>query len=309
MYRLWGVVFALGLWTENAFSQELAIAVSGSERDDPSALSKALEEIATSSPQGVHLQIVNANNDAIVQEGQVRNLVQSGAKAIVVNLVDWRQGSKISEIAAAANVPIVYVQTEPENLDSLPANEVYVGADEHKAGVIYAKKICEIAKKGDDVGVDAVVVIDSPKSVTSRLRLQGIFSEVGIGNCGFLRVVQEDSTDGTTESAEQLVVNWITAGLKFDAVIATNDAMAMGAIIGLTRYGRDASVMAIGGIGAFDSARVLLTRGELDFTISQDLKRQAETAVDYAIRLARGETIPEKITYVEQQMIEKGSPE
>lgn len=48
--------------------------------------------------------------------------------------------------------------------------------------------------------------------------------------CSGLNVVQEQVGSWSRVNGADLVSNWLTSGLEFDAVIANNDEMALGAI-------------------------------------------------------------------------------
>ena len=76
--------------------------------------------------EGVDLQVEDAVDDISKQIDQVKNFVASGVDAIIVNIVDTSAGEAIS--AAAGNVPLVYVNREPDNVDSLPETQAFVAS-------------------------------------------------------------------------------------------------------------------------------------------------------------------------------------
>ncbi|MEZ5722954.1 MAG: hypothetical protein R3D59_16175 [Paracoccaceae bacterium] len=58
----------------------------------------------------------------------------SGVDAIIVNPVDTSATQAMTDAAAAANVPLVYVNRQPINLDTLPETQTFVGSNEVDSG-------------------------------------------------------------------------------------------------------------------------------------------------------------------------------
>ena len=57
-----------------------------------------------------------------------------------------------------AGVPLVYVNREPINVDSLPDNQAFVASDERESGTLETKEICRLLKeagKGEVEGLCA----------------------------------------------------------------------------------------------------------------------------------------------------------
>lgn len=75
---------------------------------------------------GVTLQIEDAQNDVGKQLNQIQNFVASGVDAIIVNPVDTDATVAMSQAAADAGIPLVYVNYEPVNVDSLPDSQAFV---------------------------------------------------------------------------------------------------------------------------------------------------------------------------------------
>ena len=75
---------------------------------------------AQSKDMGVSVQIEDAGNDVAKQLDQIKNFAASGVSAIIVNPVDTSATQAMSDAAAAANIPLVYVNRQPINVDTLP---------------------------------------------------------------------------------------------------------------------------------------------------------------------------------------------
>jgi len=83
----------------------------------------------------VTLQVEDAQNDVGKQLNQIQNFIASGVDAIIVNPVDTDATVAMSEAAAAANIPLVYVNREPINVDQLPDNQAFVASNEAESGL------------------------------------------------------------------------------------------------------------------------------------------------------------------------------
>jgi inositol transport system substrate-binding protein len=92
-----------------------------------------------------------------------------------------------------------------------------------------------------------------------------------------------------------IMTNWLSAGLEFDAVIANNDEMAIGAIQAMKATGIDMNKVVVAGVDATADALQAMESGELDVTVFQDAKAQGRGAVDAAIRLAKSEDVDQKV--------------
>ena len=79
---------------------------------------------------GLSVQIEDAQNDVAKQLDQINNFIASGVDAIIVNPVDTSATQAMSDAAAAAGVPLVYVNRQPINVDTLPDNQAFVASNE-----------------------------------------------------------------------------------------------------------------------------------------------------------------------------------
>ena len=92
----------------------------------------------------VTLQIEDAQNDVAKQLDQINNFVASGVDAIIVNPVDTSATEAMTKAAEAAGVPLVYVNREPINVDTLPDNQAFVASNEQESGTLETKEVCRL---------------------------------------------------------------------------------------------------------------------------------------------------------------------
>jgi inositol transport system substrate-binding protein len=95
---------------------------------------------------GAEVQIEDAGNDVAKQLDQIKNFAASGVQAIIVNPVDTSATQAMSDAAAAANIPLVYVNRQPINVDTMPDNQAFVASNEVDSGTLETIEICNLLK-------------------------------------------------------------------------------------------------------------------------------------------------------------------
>ena len=251
---------------------------------------------------GVTLQIEDAQNDVGKQLNQIQNFVASGVDAIIVNPVDTDATVAMSQAAADAGIPLVYVNREPVNVDDLPENQAFVASDEKESGTLETQEICRLLKEAGKTEAKAVVLMGELSNQAARMRTQDIKDVIATPECSFIQIVEEQTANWSRTQAADLMTNWITSGLEFDAVISNNDEMAIGAIQALKSSGVSMDDIIVGGIDATQDALAAMEAGDLDVTVFQNAAGQGEGAVDAALKLARGEEVENKV-YVPFELV------
>jgi len=247
---------------------------------------------------GVELQIEDAQNDVAKQQSQIQNFIASGVDAIIVNPVDTDATMAMSKIAAEANIPLVYVNREPVNVNQLPDNQAFVASNELESGTLETKEVCRLLGGKGKI----VVMMGELSNQAARMRTQDVHDVIATDECKGLEIVEEQTANWSRTQGADLMTNWLAAGLEFDAVVANNDEMAIGAIQALKAAGRSMDSVVIGGVDATQDARAAMAAGDLDVTVFQDAAGQGKGAVDAALKLAKGEAVDQKV-YIPFQLV------
>jgi len=251
---------------------------------------------------GVTLQIEDAQNDVGKQLSQVQNFVASGVDAIIVNPVDTDATVALSQAAAAAGIPLVYVNRQPVNVDDLPEKQAFVASDEKESGTLETQEVCRLLKEAGKTEAKAVVMMGELSNQAARVRTQDIKDVVATPECNFIQLVEEQTANWSRTQGADLMTNWLSAGIEFDAVIANNDEMAIGAIQSLKSAGRTMDSVIVSGIDATQDALAAMAAGDLDVTVFQNAAGQGKGAVDAALKIARGENVDKKV-YVPFELV------
>lgn len=256
-----------------------------------------------SDAEGVKIELVDSQNKQPTQNEQVDTFITKGVNALAVNVVDRTAAGPIIEKAKAKDLPIVFLNREPEEADMQNYDKVwYVGAKAEQSGtqsgeiiVDYFKANPEADKNGDGV-IQYVMLQGEPGHQDATLRTG--YSIKAIEDGGFkVEKLAADTAMWDKAKATDLMKAFITGqGLdKIEAVLCNNDDMALGAIEALKAEGYnkgDASkYIPVVGVDATAPALQAMKDGSLLGTVLNDAENQGKATVNVAIAAAQGKEI------------------
>ncbi len=287
-----GVAFS-ALMASSAMAETLGASIARFDDNFLTVMRNGMVEHA-GGMSGVDLQVEDATDDISKQIDQVKNFVASGVDAIIVNIVDTSAGAAVS--AAAGDTPLVYVNREPDNVDSLPATQAFVASNEIESGTLEAFQICRnLRAAGKAGGAKGYLMNGQLSNQAAVQRSKDVHDVIGMDMCKFMTLIDEQTANWSREEAQNLMTNWLSAGEAFDFVIANNDEMAIGAIQAMKASGIDMADVEVGGVDATQDALVAMQAGELDVTVFQDAFGQGAGSVDTALAIVRGEKVDQKV--------------
>ena len=245
---------------------------------------------------GVELQMEDAQDDVARQLDQINNFIASGVDAIIVNAVDTNATEAMSNAAAAAGVPLVYVNRQPINLDTMPDGQAFVASNEIESGTLEAFQICRnLRAAGKSGGATGYLMNGQLSNQAAVQRSKDVHDVIGMDMCNFMTLIDEQTANWSRDEAQDLMTNWMSSGEPFDFVIANNDEMAIGAIQAMKSAGMDMADIQVGGVDATPDALVAMAAGDLDVTVFQDLAGQGAGSIDTALALSRGESVDKTV--------------
>ena len=280
------------------------IGVSMSRFDDNflTVLRNGMIETAKNSDD-IDLQVEDARDDVARQLDQVKNFIASGVSAIIVNPVDTNATQAISDEAAAAGVPLVYVNRQPVNVDSLPDNQAFVASDERESGTLETIAVCDQLAAAGKTEANIYIMMGQLSNQAAVQRTQDIHDVIDGGKCAVkINILDKQTAEWQRDMAQDLMTNWLSTGQPFDAVIANNDEMAIGAIQAMKASGIAMDAVVVGGVDATQDALLSMAMGDLDVTVFQNAAGQGAGALDAALKLARGEDVAQKV-YVPFELV------
>jgi inositol transport system substrate-binding protein len=245
---------------------------------------------------GLSVQIEDAQNDVAKQLDQINNFIASGVTAIIVNPVDTSATQAMTDAAAAANVPLVYVNRQPINVDTLPDNQAFVASNEVDSSSQGFIEQCNQWAAEGKTDVSVYVMQGELSNQAAVQRTQNYTDVIDAGKCAVkVTVIDQQTANWSRDQAQSLMTNWLSSGTPFDGVLANNDEMALGAIQAMKAANIDMASVIISGVDATQDALASMQAGELDITVFQNAAAQGGGALDAAVKLAAGEAVEQKV--------------
>ena len=290
------------LLTTSAMAENIGVSMALFDDNFLTVLRNGIQNLSDGM-DGVDVQIEDAQNDVAKQLDQINNFIASGVDAIIVNPVDTSATQAMSAAAESAGVPLVYVNRQPINLDTLPDNQAFVGSNEIESGTLQAFEVCkQLRAAGKSNGARAYLFIGELQNQSAIQRTKDVHDILGTDMCNFITLIDEQTANYQRDEAQDLMTNWLSAGESFDAVFANNDEMAIGAIQAMKAAGVDMGDVVVGGIDATQDALTAMQAGDLDVTVFQNAAGQGSGALNAALALARGEEV-ERTVYIPFELV------
>lgn len=281
--------------------------------DDPYniLLKDAFEKIQKENEGKVEFTFYDCKNDQSLQNEIVDLVIEEGkADLILLNLADVKGSQYIVDKVKEKNIPVGLFNIEPPNIDAVKSysKAYFVGTKSEEAGILQGKILINIwnAKKA--------IIDKNHDNVMQYIMLMGDKNNLeAIGRTKYSILTLNDAGIKTEEIAMR-VCNWdesvardameqlfLQNGDKIEAVIANNDAMAIGAIDVLQKYGYNKGninkTIPVVGVDAIPEAKELVKEGVMAGTVIQDAYSMAKAVYDIGINLVNNRSPLEGTEY------------
>ncbi|WP_407315398.1 sugar ABC transporter substrate-binding protein [Pseudomonas sp. nanlin1] len=238
--------------------------------------------------ENVQIQFEDAQGDVVRQLNQVQGFINQKVDAIIVLPVDTAATANLTRAAVEAKTPLVYVNRHPDER-VLPKGVVTVASNDIEAGQLQMRYLAE---KLGGKGTLAIIMGDLAQNATHD-RTEGV--KQVLKDYPGIKIVEQQSAEWQRNKGMDLTSNWLLAGSKFDAIVANNDEMAIGAAMALQQAGKTAGEVAIVGIDGLPDGLAAIKRGMLAASVFQDPKAQANAAVKAAIKMIKAEPVETEV--------------
>lgn len=229
----------------------------------------------------------NATQDASKQQQQAEAALAQGVDVMVLDPVDGAAAAAIVSQAKAKKVPVI--SYDRLLLNSEP--DYYVEFDSPSVGKIQAQTLIDGLKKKGKTSGNLVMINGAPTDNNAKLFKQGAHSV--LDSSGFKVAKEYDTPDWTPAKAQTEMDQAISALGKngFVGVYAANDGTAGGAIAAMKGAGIDPSTRPVTGQDAELAGIQRILAGEQYMTVYKPIKPLADTAADWAVKLANGQDV------------------
>jgi D-xylose transport system substrate-binding protein len=230
---------------------------------------------------GGTVKVETAENDASKQLEQAKELLANGIDVLVVVPVDQFAAAEIVKEAHAQNVKVI-------SYDRLIKNcklDYYVSTDNVKIGELQANYLTRIKPVGK------YALIGGAKNDNNSMFLYlGQMNELApLVEKGDIKIIYNEFTEEwSEEDGYEHTKNIIKTNMDVDAIIAGNDAIALGAIKALGEATLEHKVL-IAGMDADLKNLQEIVAGHQTCTIYKPYEKLAATAAELAVKLGKGE--------------------
>lgn len=265
-----------------AASYRIGVSIARVDDNFMTYVRNGLDDAATQ--ENVQIQFEDAQGDVVRQLNQVQGFLNQKVDAVIVLPVDTSATASMTRAAVAAKIPLVYVNRHPDER-KLPTGVVTVASNDIEAGQLQMRYLAE---KLGGKGTLAIIMGDLAQNATHD-RTEGV--KQILKDYPNIKVVEQQSADWQRSKGMDLTSNWLLAGSRFDAIIANNDEMAIGAAMALQQAGKAKGEVAIVGIDGLPDGLAAIKRGMLVASVFQDPKAQAASAMQSAVKMIKGEPV------------------
>ena len=236
---------------------------------------------------GAKVLVQAANGNDALQNSQAENLLTQGVDVLIVVAHNAETAATIVDSAHRANVPVIAYDRLIRNADV----DLYVSFDAVRIGELQSQYAVQHVPKGN-----YVLIGGAPSDNNALLLREGQMKPLKplVEKKDITIVSDQFAKDWQAIEALKIMENALTrVANKVDAVIASNDGTAGGAIQALAEQKLTGKVL-VTGQDADLAACQRIVAGTQTMTIYKPLKNEAGKAAEMAILLAHKQPVPDK---------------
>ncbi len=225
-----------------------------------------------------------ANHDAKLQNDQIENMALQGVNVIIIIAEDGAAAATAVDEAAKAGVKTIAY----DRLIKSTNISAYISFDNTEVGRAEARGVVKVVNKGN-----FMLLGGSPTDNNAVLVRNGQMEVLKpLIDSGAIKIVADQWVENwDPANATKIMENVLTAQHNnIDAVVASNDGTALGALQAMKAQGL-AGKVPISGQDATAAGCNSIVKGEQTVTVYKDVRKLSPLAIDMAISLAKGQPI------------------
>ncbi len=230
---------------------------------------------------GAQVIIEDAQGDRGKQLRSVKELFDAGIQVLVLVAHDAKTGAEIIEAAKARNVRVITYEAP-----ILGGEDIFITTDFNVIGRVQVSSLTDRAPSGN------YVILQGPAEGSSGFHRAQLEALRPFTSDGRIKIIADLTAPDWSAVEAYLNMRKLLESNhpKITAVVATNDAIAGGAIQALEEHGLAGKVL-VSGQDAELSAIIRVLMGTQTMTLYKPVVREAQAAAEVAVGLARGETV------------------
>ena len=236
---------------------------------------------------GAEVTVLSANSDDTRQVADVESLITSKVDVIVIVPHDGKAMAKGVEVAGKAGIPVIAY----DRIITDSALDLYMTFDNEHVGELQGQYILEKLKGTKPIRLVRIYGSRTDNNAVLFKNGQDKALKDAIAS-GAVQVVHEDwADDWKPDNAKRIMNAALTKhGKGIDAVLASNDTTALGAIQALKEEGLAGKVVVTGQDAELVAVQSIVA-GQQSMSIYKPVKALARRAAEVAVALATGKPV------------------
>jgi len=236
---------------------------------------------------GAEVTVLSANSDDTRQVADVESLITSKVNVIVIVPHDGKAMAKGVEVAGRAGIPVIAY----DRIITDSALDLYMTFDNEHVGELQGKYILEKLPTTKPIRLVRIYGSRTDNNAVLFKNGQDKALKDAIAS-GVVQVVHEDwADDWKPDNAKRIMNAALTKhGHNIDAVLASNDTTALGAIQALKEEGLAGKVVVTGQDAELVAVQSIVS-GQQSMSIYKPVKALARRAAEVAVALATGKPV------------------
>jgi ribose transport system substrate-binding protein len=230
---------------------------------------------------------IRNESDLAQQVSLVEQMIALGVDALVIAPADSRALIPVLKKASEAGIVVVNIDNKLDEttLEQEGFDVPFVGPDNRAGARMVGERLAGALEAGDRVAILEGI----PTAFNAQQRRQGF--EEAMSAAGITVV------DVQSAGWEQSPGNTVTSALlsehpDLDAILASNDNMALGAAAAVRQAGKSGRVQIVG-FDNIEAIREMIRDGRVLATADQHGDQLAVYGIEYALQILGGEAVPE----------------
>ena len=287
MFKLSKIATVIGLTaviaTNCAYAQgsgkKIGLAVANLQAEFFNMIKQSVE--AYGKEKGYTIITMDAKGDATTQVNQIQDLITQKVDALIYIPAGATAASVPVKAARAAGIPVVNVD---RNASEAPG-DTFIATDNATSAYEVCKYIIGLAE-----GKGKMIMVHGQKGTTPEVeRTKGCMKAIG-ENPEVKLVAEQWSEQWSQAEGLNITQNLLQAHPEAKIIFAQADGLALGAAQAVKVSGAEGVI--VGGFDGDTTALPILAEGGFAATATQQVRGIGRLAVDSAIKLAAGETLP-----------------
>ncbi|MDS0525957.1 galactose ABC transporter substrate-binding protein [Clostridium sp. SHJSY1] len=269
-----------------------------------SLIKKNLEDIQRENESQINFTFFDAKSNSAIQLENVDRVIQGNYDFLVLSMFTVKKDVIDDSLIRLKqkNIPVIFLASNiPQTNSFITNNKAFIlNTDPIEQGTMQGKLIVDewnLNKKSMDKNKDDILQYILIKGRTDSIytTTRSKYSIDAINNSG---IKTQELVSVVSDWSRELAKNTISSlflkyGNKIEAIIANNDAMAIGAIEALQQYGYNkgdkSKTIPVFGIDAIPEAKDLIKKGYMAGSIFQDPQPIAKAIYDVGRNLVADE--------------------